>query len=65
MERRLVGKRVWVDVDDERRRGTVLSTDDSSVVIREDGGKGVIVVPSRREGERWGLLEDGNGPKGS
>jgi hypothetical protein len=63
MERRILGRRVWVEINGQRRRGTVSSEDDVSVVIREDGGRGVAVFPKRLEGTRWGLLEDEGGPK--
>jgi hypothetical protein len=63
MNWRLDGKRVWLIVDDERRRGTVVSADNVSVVIREDRGRGVIVMPKKTEGTRWGLLRDSGGPK--
>ena len=63
MERRILGKRVWMEINGQRRRGTVSSEDDASVVIREDGGQGVAVFPKRLEGARWGLLEDADGPK--
>jgi hypothetical protein len=63
MERRLVGKRVWVEISGQRRQGTVSSEDGFTIVIREDGGNGIAVFPKRLEGKRWGLLEDEDGPK--
>ena len=66
MERRIVGKRVWLEVSGQRRQGTVSSEDGVTIVIREDGGEGVDVFPKRLEGKRWGLLEDeeGSGSRG-
>jgi hypothetical protein len=63
MERSIVGKRVWVEINGQRRRGTVSSEDVVTVVIREDGGQGVAVFPKRLEGARWGLVEEEDRPK--
>jgi hypothetical protein len=63
MERRLVGKRVWLEVSGQLRRGTVSSEDELSIVIREDRRRRVAVFPKRLEGKLWGLLEEGYGPK--
>ena len=63
MERRILGKQVWMEINGQRRRGTVSSEDDASVVIREDGGQGVAVFPKTLQGTRWGLLEDEDGAK--
>ena len=65
MERRIVGKRVWLEIDGQRLRGTLTSENDVSVVVREDRHRGVAVFPKRLEGERWGLLEDEGRPKAS
>ena len=63
MEQSILGKQVWVEIDGQRRRGTVSSEDHLSVVIREDDGRGVAVFPKTLQGTRWGLLEDEDGAK--
>ncbi len=57
-KRRWLGLRVWVaDTDGKKRNGTLWWTDETSVLIRENGVVGLLVLPKVAEGVRWGVSE--------
>ena len=59
-KRRRPGIRVWVaDRDGKKHNGTLWWTDETSVLIREDGRTGLVALPKAAEGTRWGVAEDG------
>ena len=48
------GERVWtLDADGTKRKGTLWWTDDTSVVIREDGRVGLVTLAKDAEGALW------------
>jgi hypothetical protein len=59
-KRRWLGQRVWVadETDGKKRNGTLWWTDETRVLIRQDGVVGLLVLPKGAEGVRWGF---GNG----
>jgi hypothetical protein len=55
------GLRVWVaNADGEKHNGTLWWSDEPSVLIREDGGAGLLELPKAAEGTRWGFADDGD-----
>ena len=58
-KRRWLGLRVWVadDMDAKKRHGTLWWTDETNVVIREDGRTGLVTLPKVAEGTGWGFSE--------
>ena len=59
-KRQWLGRRVWVaDADGTRRNGTLWFTNESNVLIREDGRAGLLTLPKEAEGSRWGFAEEG------
>ena len=53
------GRRVWFvrEGEQERRLGTLWTTYDGSVLIREDAAPGLVVLPLASQGTRWGSEE--------
>jgi hypothetical protein len=52
---------VWVaNADGEKHNGTLWWSDEPSVLIREDGGAGLLELPKAAEGTRWGFADDGD-----
>jgi len=61
-KRQWFGRRVWVaNLNGKRRQGTLWFTDETSVVIREDGRTGLLTFPKESEGTRWGFAAEGGG----
>jgi hypothetical protein len=57
--RRWLGLRVWIaDPDGKRHTGTLWFTDETHVLIREDGRAGLLELPKAAEGTRWGFEQD-------
>ena len=60
-KRQWLGRRVWVaDADGTRRHGTLWFTNESNVLIREDGRVGLVTLPKEAEGSDWGFVENGD-----
>lgn len=56
-KRQWLGRRVWVaDADGTRRHGTLWFTNESNVLIRQDGRAGLVTLPKEVEGSRWGFV---------
>ena len=45
--------------DGTRRNGTLWFTNESNVLIREDGRAGLLTLPKEAEGSRWGFAAEG------
>ena len=56
------GLRVWVadETDRRKRNGTLWWTDETSVLIRQDGVVGLLLLPKLAEGVRWGFGDGDN-----
>jgi hypothetical protein len=62
-KRQWLGRRVWVaDADGTRRNGTLWFTNESNVLVREDGRVGLVTLPKEAEGSRWGFAEGDDKP---
>jgi hypothetical protein len=44
------------DADGTRRHGTLWFTNESNVLIRQDGRAGLATLPKEGEGSRWGFV---------
>ena len=66
-KRRWLGRRVWVvdAADGTRRNGTLWFTNESNVLVREEGRAGLLTFPKEAEGSRWGFGEDDDKSDGS
>jgi hypothetical protein len=53
-----IGDRVWVIPDCKNRStGVLWWCDAESVLIREDGMLGLVLLPRTDEGDRWGFVQ--------
>ena len=58
-KRRWLGLRVWVvDADGKTHNGTLWWDAETSVVIRQNGRRGLVTLPKAAEGVRWGVVDN-------
>jgi hypothetical protein len=57
-KRRWLGLRVWVvDASGKTHNGTLWWDDGTSVVIRQNGRRGLVTLPKAAEGTHWGFQD--------
>ena len=58
-KRQWLGLRVWIaNTHGKKHDGTLWWIDETSVVIRENGVAGLLVLPKTAEGSHWGFADD-------
>ena len=58
-KRQWLGLRVWIaNTHGKKHDGTLWWIDETSVVIRENGVAGLLVLPKTAEGSPWGFADD-------